>query len=76
MEIHPLIDSRLKSGTAQGQLLIWDAALGRWVHTETNELFWDDSNKRLGIKNASPTSELDVAGTVTMTRILAGGIIE
>ncbi|KKM22166.1 hypothetical protein LCGC14_1628140, partial [marine sediment metagenome] len=47
-----------------------------YVPTETGELFWDDVNKRLGIKNSSPTSEVDVTGTVTMTRLLAGGITE
>ncbi len=61
-------------GTAQGQMLFWDATLERWVPTETSELFWDDVNKRMGIKNASPASELDVGGTVIMTRLLAGGV--
>ena len=31
---------------------------------------------RFGIKTATPSSELDVAGTVTVTRILAGGVTE
>ncbi len=72
METHPLIDSRLESGTAAGQLAFWDGT--QWVHTETNEFFWDDVNKRVGIKTATPSSELDVVGTVTMTRLLAGGV--
>ncbi len=76
MDIHPIIDGRLKSGTAQGQILFWDNTLKRWVFTETSELFWDDSNKRLGIKTASPSSEVDVSGTITVTRILAGGVKE
>ncbi len=76
MEMHPLIDSRLESGTAQGQLAFWDDTLKQWVHTEISELFWGDVNKRLGIKNTTPTSTLDVTGTVTMTRLLAGGITE
>ncbi len=76
MEIHVIIDGRLKSGTAQGQILFWDNTLKKWVFTETSELFWDDTNKRLGIKNTTPTSALDVTGTVTMTRILAGGVTE
>lgn len=63
-------------GTAQGQMLFWDNTLGQWVPAETSEIFWDDTNKRLGINNSSPTSELDVSGTVTSTRILAGGITE
>jgi len=61
---------------AQGVMLFWDETLQAYVPTETGELFWDDVNKRLGIKNSSPTSEVDVTGTVTMTRLLAGGITE
>lgn len=66
----------VEKGTAQGQMMFWDATLDKWVHTETDELFWDDVNKRLGVKNALPTSEVDVTGTVTTTRVLAGGITE
>ncbi len=76
MEIHVIVDGRLKSGTAQGQILFWDNTLKKWVFAETSELVWDDVNKRLGIKNTTPTSALDVTGTVTMTRILAGGVTE
>ncbi len=76
MEIHPIIDGRLQSGTAQGQILFWDDTLKQWVSAETDELFWDDVNKRVGIKNATPTSELDVTGTLTITRVLAGGVKE
>ena len=61
---------------AQGVMLFWDETLQAYVPTETTELFWDDTNKRLGVKNATPTSELDVTGTVTMTRLLAGGVTE
>lgn len=72
MEIHPIIDPRLESGTAEGQLLFWDGR--RWRKLETSELFWDDVNKRLGVKQSSPASELDVGGTVVATRQLIGGI--
>ncbi len=68
--------SAVIDGTAQGQMLFWDATLSKWVNTEVGELIWDDTNKRVGIKNATPTSELDVTGTVTMTRLLAGGVTE
>ena len=64
----------LPDGTAAGQMLFWTGTA--WAHTETNEIYWDDTNKRVGIKNVSPTSELDVTGTVTMTRLLAGGVKE
>ena len=76
MEIHVIVDGRLKSGTAQGQILFWDNTLKKWVFAEISELFWDDVNKRFGIKTATPSSELDVSGTVTVTRSLAGGIKE
>ncbi len=76
MEIHVIVDGRLKSGTAQGQILFWDNTLKKWVFAETSELFWDDVNKRFGIITATPSSELDVVGTVTVTRILAGGVKE
>jgi hypothetical protein len=66
----------LDSGTAQGQVLFWDNANSKWTHTEVTELFWDDVNKRLGIITNSPSSELDVKGTVTMSRLLAGGCNE
>lgn len=67
---------KVEKGTAQGQMLFWDDTLQKWVHTETGELFWDDVNKRLGIKNTTPTSTLDVSGTITATRGLFGGVTE
>jgi hypothetical protein len=67
---------KVRKGASQGVLLFWDDALQAWVPTETNELFWDDTNKRLGVKTATPSSELDVSGTITMTRSLAGGVTE
>ncbi len=76
MKIHVIVDGRLKSGTAQGQILFWDNTLKKWVFTETSELFWDDTNKRVGIKTDTPTSEFDVVGTITTKRILAGGVKE
>ncbi len=76
MEIHVIIDGRLVSGTAQGQILFWDNTLKQWVFADTDEVFWDDVNKRFGIKTATPSSELDVVGTITTTRILAGGVKE
>lgn len=63
-------------GTVQGQMKFWDATLNIWVPTETSELVWDDTNKRLGINRPSPTSTLDVNGTLTVRRVLAGGVKE
>ena len=64
----------LPDGTAAGQMLFWTGT--EWTYAETNELMWDDTNKRMGIINNAPTSELDVTGTVTMSRLLAGGVNE
>lgn len=37
------------------------------VYTQDNaNLFWDDTNNRLGIKTAIPTAELDVNGTINV----------
>ncbi|HDZ13412.1 hypothetical protein LCGC14_0622060 [marine sediment metagenome] len=63
-------------GTAQGQMMFWDDTLRRWVPTEVSELFWDDVEKRLGVNESNPTSKVDVGGTGTFTRILAGGVTE
>ncbi len=66
----------VEKGTAQGQMMFWDATLEKWVHTEITELFWNDVAKRLGINQSSPTSKLDVGGTGTFTRILVGGVTQ
>lgn len=47
-------------GTAQGQLAFWDATAAKWVHTETSEMMWDDSNKRFGIGTTNPYKKLTV----------------
>lgn len=66
--------SEIEDGTAAGQMLFWTGI--KWVHTETSELFWDDTNKRIGINQSTPTSALDVNETVTVKRLLAGGVTE
>lgn len=73
-----VVDYKVVDGTAQGQVLFWDEALQTWTPTEISELVFDDNStpKRIGINKAVPTSELDVGGTVTMTRLLAGGVTE
>jgi len=67
-------DLRIESGTADGQLLYWDNTAKQWKKLETSEAIWDDTTKRMGIGNAAPAAELDVGGTVVMTRLLAGGV--
>ncbi len=66
------VSVKVLKGTAVGQLLFWDGT--KWVPTETSELFWDDTNKRLGINDSAPSARLDAGGTVRMTRLLAGGV--
>lgn len=76
MEIHPIIDPRIESGTADGQLLFWSQAAQRWKKLETSEAIWNDTTKRFGLNQPEPTSTLDVNETVTVKRLLAGGVNE
>ena len=76
MQIHPIIDPRIESGTADGQLLFWDNTAKRWKKLETSEGIWDDVNKRFGLNQPNPTSTLDVNGTITGKRLLVGGVRE
>jgi hypothetical protein len=76
MQIHPIIGPRIESGTADGQLLFWVNAAKQWKKLETSEAIWDDTNKRMGLNQANPTSTLDVNETVTVKRLLAGGVNE
>lgn len=48
------------AGTAQGQMLFWYATGVKWTYAETSELIWDDTNKRLGIDQATPAATLHV----------------
>lgn len=52
------------AGTAQGQVLFWNNGGSAWTHSETSEWVWDDTNKRVGINVAAPSSRLDVGGDV------------
>jgi len=60
-----------EASTAAGQLLFGDGS-GEWDHTETSELFWNDTNKRLGIGTASPIAPLHVAGNIYSTGYYQG----
>jgi hypothetical protein len=55
----------LDNGGATGQMAFWDGA--KWTNTETSELVWDDTNKRLGIAMAIPLHPLDVRDTVGLS---------
>jgi hypothetical protein len=54
----------LDAGTAQGQVIFWDNGNTKWTYAETSEWVWDDTNKRVGINVAAPSSRLDVGGDV------------
>lgn len=55
------VDLKLDDGTSAGQMAFWNGT--KWVKTETSEMFWDDTNKRLGVGTTSPDKVLDVSGT-------------
>jgi hypothetical protein len=57
--------SIVESGTAAGQMLFWDASSGKWVHTETAKLIWDDTNDRVGIGTATPAARLTIGNSDT-----------
>lgn len=66
-----VVNYKLINGTAQGQMLFWDAAAGKWTYTEITELFWDDVNKRLGIGTDNPGSLLHInSAEVVSTTLL------
>ncbi len=54
----------LDAGTAAGQVVFWDHGNTKWTYAETSEWVWDDTNKRVGINVAAPSSRLDVGGDV------------
>jgi len=60
----------ITDGTADGQMTFWNGT--SWTPTETSELFWDDTDKRLGIGTASPENKLDVSGAQVIGSSYAG----
>jgi len=61
--------AKLDDGTTVGQMAFWNGST--WTYTETTEMFWDDTNKRLGIGTDSPTEKLQVSGNIKATEIKA-----
>jgi len=43
--------------------------------SDAANLFWDDTNNRLGVGTNAPTSPLQVAGTITTQNLLSSGVI-
>ena len=63
MNLQALIDTQIDRGTAEGQLLYWNATTKRWTKTDESKLKWDDTLFVLIIDN-----------TIRTKRLLAGGV--
>ena len=61
--------NQIEDGTASGQMAFWDTATGKWVKTETSELFWNDVNKKFGVGTATPSQKLNVVAPNGITYI-------
>jgi hypothetical protein len=71
----PLASGIVERPTADGQILFGNNTTGKWVHSETSEIVWDDTNKRLGIGVASPARTLDVLDTSEQVRLSYSGAV-
>jgi hypothetical protein len=59
----------IEDGTADGELAFWNDTASEWKHTETSELYWDDTNKRLTVGSGSaPQLTLKDGGDNTSAR--------
>lgn len=54
-----------------GQMIA--AIASEWAAVATSKLFWDDTNTRLGIGDATPSYTLDVNGTIACTALRVNG---
>ncbi len=54
-----------------GSLLFYSGAS---ISQDNSNLFWDNTNKRLGVGTNSPTQSIDVNGTVKATQIIANTV--
>jgi hypothetical protein len=64
--------SRIGIGTEVGQLFYWDGY--KLTPIDISNIYWDAINNRLGISTSSPTSKVEIEETVTVKRLLAGGV--
>ncbi len=58
-----VVAGNVEDGTASGQMVFWDGS-SEYKHTETSELFWDDTNKRLGVGLNNPAVDFEVDGII------------
>ncbi|MFZ2125362.1 MAG: hypothetical protein WA087_01185 [Candidatus Saccharimonadales bacterium] len=65
----------LDNGTTAGQMTFWNGT--DWTYTETSEMFWDDTNKRVGIGTTTPSQALDIVGSIHLddTTTATSGVI-
>jgi len=49
----------VEDGTAAGQMVFWDGT-SEYKHSETSEIFWNDTDKRIGYGIATPGAMLEV----------------
>lgn len=51
-EVRGAVGGNIEAGTATGEMAYWDNSASEWKHTETTELYWDDTNKSLAVGKA------------------------
>ena len=61
--VHPIFDAGVIAGLTVGSVLF--AGAGGIISQDNSNLFWDDTNKRLGIGTASPDDKLHIVDTRT-----------
>jgi len=62
----------IADGTATGQMTFWNNTAGEWQNTETTEMVWDDSNKRLGVGVAVPSYKVHSVTSGATDRAIYG----
>ena len=69
----PLLTNPVTGTGASGQVAFWN---GTNSQTGDNGLFWDNTNKRLGVGMNSPTLSLTVRGNSANTNVISGTTIQ
>lgn len=66
------IDNGISLYVPNGGVVFGNAA-GNGITYDASNLFWDNSNKRLGVGTASPQTDLHVDGTIRSSDLTSGG---
>ena len=69
MQMVPLIDSRLSTGTADGQMLYFNESTGLWTASVADDLKWDPDDKELTADGLVFTSLLRGLGVGTSVEL-------